>query len=47
MSDETIVLIASWIWGLSEAVGNCVIPRLRYRGTVKARSDRGSRRLFG
>jgi len=46
MSDETIVLIASWIWGLSEAVGSFIIPRLRYRGTVKARSDRGSRMVI-
>ena len=46
MTDETIILTASWIWGLSEVVGSFIIPRLRYRGKVKTRSDRGSRTVI-
>jgi protein-S-isoprenylcysteine O-methyltransferase Ste14 len=30
-------------WALSEFVGGYIIPRLRRRGTVKMRSDKGSR----
>jgi protein-S-isoprenylcysteine O-methyltransferase Ste14 len=33
----------SWIWALSEIIGSYVIPRLRQKGEVKTRSDRGSR----
>lgn len=32
-----------FVWALSEFVGGYIIPRLRRRGTVKARSDKGSR----
>ena len=46
MSDETIIIIASLIWALSEVVGSYIIPGLRRRGTVKARSDRGSRAVI-
>ena len=41
-SEETVILIVSLLWGLSEIVGGKIIPRLRGGGTVKARGDRGS-----
>ena len=45
-SEESVILFVCWIWGLSEFVGGYVIPHLRGRGTVKARSDRGSRMII-
>jgi len=33
----------SWIWAFSEIIGSYIIPRLRQKGKVKTRSDRGSR----
>ena len=33
----------SWIWAFSEIIGSYIIPRLRQKGEVKTRSDRGSR----
>jgi protein-S-isoprenylcysteine O-methyltransferase Ste14 len=42
-SEESVILLLSWIWALSEIIGSYIIPRLRQRGKVKARSDRGSR----
>jgi len=42
-SEESVILLMSWIWALSEIVGSYIIPRLRQKGEVKTRSDRGSR----
>jgi protein-S-isoprenylcysteine O-methyltransferase Ste14 len=42
-SEESVILFISWIWALSEIIGSYIIPRLRQKGKVKARSDRGSR----
>jgi protein-S-isoprenylcysteine O-methyltransferase Ste14 len=42
-SEESVVLFMSWIWALSEIIGSYLIPRLRQKGEVKTRSDRGSR----
>lgn len=42
-SEESVILFLSWIWALSEIIGSYIIPRLRQKGKVKARSDRGSR----
>jgi protein-S-isoprenylcysteine O-methyltransferase Ste14 len=42
-SEEPVILFISWIWALSEIIGSYIIPRLRQKGKVKARSDRGSR----
>ena len=42
-SEESVVLFMSWIWALSEIIGSYIIPRLRQKGDVKARGDRGSR----
>jgi len=42
-SEEPVVLLISWVWALSEIIGSYIIPRLRQKGEVKARSDRGSR----
>jgi protein-S-isoprenylcysteine O-methyltransferase Ste14 len=42
-SEEPVILLLSWIWALSEIIGSYIIPRLRQKGEVKARSDRGSR----
>jgi protein-S-isoprenylcysteine O-methyltransferase Ste14 len=42
-SEESVVLFMSWIWALSEVIGSYIIPRLRQKGEVKTRSDRGSR----
>lgn len=44
--EETIIWTVCVVWALSEFVGAYVIPRLRQRGRVKARSDRGSRMLI-
>ena len=41
--EEPVVLFMSWVWALSEIVGSYIIPRLRQKGEVKARNDRGSR----
>ena len=41
--EEPVILLLSWIWALSEIIGSYIIPRLRQKGEVKARSDRGSR----
>jgi len=43
VSEESVILLMSWIWALSEIVGSYIIPRLRQKGEVKTRSDRGSR----
>ena len=42
-SEESVILLMSWIWALSEIVGSYIIPRLRQKREVKTRSDRGSR----
>jgi protein-S-isoprenylcysteine O-methyltransferase Ste14 len=42
-SEESVILFVSGIWALSEIIGSYIIPRLRQKGEVKARSDRGSR----
>ena len=42
-SEEPVILLLSWIWALSEIIGSYIIPHLRQKGEVKARSDRGSR----
>jgi len=42
-SEEPVILFISWIWALSEIIGSYIIPRLRQKGKVKTRSDRGSR----
>jgi protein-S-isoprenylcysteine O-methyltransferase Ste14 len=42
-SEETVILIVSLLWGLTEIVGSKIIPHVRGGGTVKARGDRGSR----
>ena len=43
ISEESVISFMSLIWALSEIVGSYVIPRLRQKGEVKTRSDRGSR----
>ena len=42
-SEESVILFVCWVWGLSEIIGSYIIPRLRQKGEVKVRSDRGSR----
>jgi len=42
-SEESVILLISWVWALSEIIGSYIIPRLRQKGQVKTRSDRGSR----
>jgi protein-S-isoprenylcysteine O-methyltransferase Ste14 len=42
-SEEPIILLMSWVWALSEIIGSYIIPRLKQKGEVKTRSDRGSR----
>jgi protein-S-isoprenylcysteine O-methyltransferase Ste14 len=42
-SEESVVGLVSFIWALSEIIGSYIIPRLRQKGGVKARGDRGSR----
>jgi len=42
-SEESVILFMSWIWALSEIIGAYIIPRLRQKGGVKTRSDKGSR----
>lgn len=46
LSEESVILLVCWLWGISEIVGGYVIPHLRWRGTVKARSDKGSRMII-
>jgi protein-S-isoprenylcysteine O-methyltransferase Ste14 len=46
LSEENIILFVSLLWALSEFVGVYAIPRLRGRGMVKTRSDRGSRMVI-
>ncbi|MGP8069615.1 MAG: methyltransferase family protein [Candidatus Bathyarchaeia archaeon] len=41
-SEESVILFISWVWALSEIIGSYIVPRLRQKGKVKARSDRGS-----
>ena len=43
VSEESVILFVCLIWALSEIIGSYVIPRLRQKGGVKTRSDRGSR----
>jgi protein-S-isoprenylcysteine O-methyltransferase Ste14 len=43
LSEESVIQLMSVIWALSEVVGAYIIPRLRQKGGVKTRSDRGSR----
>jgi protein-S-isoprenylcysteine O-methyltransferase len=42
-SEENVILIVCLVWAFSEVVGGKLLPALRGRGTVKARSDKGSR----
>ena len=42
-SEEGIILAVCWLWGVSELVGMYVIPRLRGKGEVRYRADKGSR----
>ena len=42
-TEESTILLMSWIWAVSEIIGSYIIPRLRQRGEVTARGDRGSR----
>jgi protein-S-isoprenylcysteine O-methyltransferase Ste14 len=42
-SEESVILFMSWVWALSEIIGSYIIPRLRQKGEVKTRSDKGSR----
>ena len=45
-SEESVILLVSWVWALSEIIGSYIIPRLRQKGEVKTRSDRGSRMVI-
>jgi protein-S-isoprenylcysteine O-methyltransferase Ste14 len=45
-SERSIVSLISFIWALSEIIGSYIIPRLRQKGEVKTRSDRGSRAVI-
>jgi protein-S-isoprenylcysteine O-methyltransferase Ste14 len=42
-SEENVILIVCLVWAFSEVVGGKLLPALRRRGAVKARSDKGSR----
>ena len=44
--EQSVVSFLSWIWALSEIIGSYIIPRLRQKGKVKTRSDRGSRAVI-
>ena len=45
-SEESVILLVSWIWAFSEIIGSYIIPRLRQKGEVKTRSDKGSRMVI-
>ena len=45
-SEESVILLVSWVWALSEIIGSYIIPRLRQKGEVKTRSDKGSRMVI-
>jgi protein-S-isoprenylcysteine O-methyltransferase Ste14 len=38
--EEDVILIVCLVWAFSEVVGGKLLPALRRRGTVKARSDK-------